>query len=77
MTIADRYECFNLEKIVEEIRDIDIETLKNNISNEAVEEMAYILSKVVLVGVCSACKEDMDNIYHILNTRYEIRGEVK
>lgn len=45
--------------------------------NEAVEEMAYILSKVVLVGICSACKEDMENIYHILNTRYEIRGEVK
>ena len=45
--------------------------------NEAIKETAYILSKVVLVGVCSACKEDIDNIYHILNTRYEIRGEVK
>ncbi|OEJ15440.1 hypothetical protein BFL38_14220 [Brachyspira hampsonii] len=41
MTIADRYECFNLEKIVEEIRDIDIETLKNNISAEKDEEKRY------------------------------------
>ena len=41
MTIADRYECFNLEKIVEEIRDIDIETLKNNISDEKDEGKRY------------------------------------
>lgn len=41
MTIADRYECFNLEKIVEEIRDIDIETLKNNISAEKEEGQRY------------------------------------
>lgn len=41
MTIADRYECFNLEKIVEEIRDIDIETLKNNISAEKDEGKRY------------------------------------
>lgn len=41
MTIADRYECFNLEKIVEEIRDIDIETLKNNVSAEKDEEKRY------------------------------------
>ena len=41
MTIADRYECFNLEKIVEEIRDIDIETLKNNISAEKDEAKRY------------------------------------
>ena len=41
MTIADRYECFNLEKIVEEIRDINIETLKNNISAEKDEEKRY------------------------------------
>ncbi|TKZ29882.1 VRR-NUC domain-containing protein [Brachyspira catarrhinii] len=41
MTIADRYECFNLEKIVEEIRDIDIETLKNNISAEKDDGKRY------------------------------------
>ena len=41
MTIADRYECFNLEKIVEEIRDIDIEILKNNISAEKDEAKRY------------------------------------
>ncbi|PCG20536.1 VRR-NUC domain-containing protein [Brachyspira sp. G79] len=41
MTIADRYEFFNLEKIVEEIRDIDIETLKNNISAEKDEGKRY------------------------------------
>ena len=41
MTIADRYECFNLEKIMEEIRDIDIETLKNNISAEKEEGQRY------------------------------------
>ena len=34
MTIANRYEFFNLEKIIEEIRDIDVETLKNNIAVE-------------------------------------------
>ena len=31
MTITDTYKCFNLEKIIEDLRDIDIETLKNNI----------------------------------------------
>lgn len=41
--------------------------------NEAVEKIAYILSKVVLVSVCCACKEDIENIFYILNTRYEIR----
>lgn len=41
MTITDTYECFNLEKIVEEIRDIDIETLKNNISAEKDEAKRY------------------------------------
>ena len=45
--------------------------------NEAVEKIAYILSKVVLVSVCCACKEDIENIFYILNTRYEIKGEVK
>ena len=41
MTIANKYEWFNLEKIVEEIRDIDIETLKNNIIAEKEEELKY------------------------------------
>ena len=53
--------------------------------NEAIKETAYaaggqssILSKVVLVNVCQACNEDLENMYHILSTRYEIRrGEVK
>ena len=41
--------------------------------NEAIKETAYILSKVVLVNVCQACNEDLENMYHILSTRYEIR----
>lgn len=41
MTIANRYEFFNLEKIIEEIRDIDVETLKNNIAVEKKEGLKF------------------------------------
>ena len=41
MTITDTYECFNLEKIIEDLRDIDIETLKNNILAEKEEGQRY------------------------------------
>ena len=57
------------------------ETMKCEVchKNEAIKETAYILSKVVLVNVCQACNEELENMYHILSTRYEIRreGEVK
>ncbi|MDA0066641.1 hypothetical protein OFS07_10575 [Brachyspira hyodysenteriae] len=34
MTITDTYECFNLEKIIEDLRNIDIKTLENNVAVE-------------------------------------------
>ena len=41
MTIADRYECFDLEKIIEDLRDIDIKTLENNAAVEQEEGIKY------------------------------------
>lgn len=41
MTITDKYECFNLEKIIEDLRDIDITTLENNAVVEQEEGLKY------------------------------------
>lgn len=46
--------------------------------NKAVKEAAYqIGSLITLVSVCNECALDIANSGNILNTRYEIRGEVK
>ena len=45
---------------------------------EANQNVAYkIKSSITLVSVCSECAMDIEDTNHILNTRYEIRGEVK
>ena len=41
MTITDTYECFNLEKIIEDLRNIDIKTLENNVTVERAEGLKY------------------------------------
>ncbi|MDA0073488.1 hypothetical protein OFT50_15610 [Brachyspira hyodysenteriae] len=41
MTITDTYECFNLEKIIEDLRNIDIKTLENNVAVERAEGLKY------------------------------------
>lgn len=41
MRITDKYECFNLEKIIEDLRDIDIKTLENNAAVEQEEGIKY------------------------------------
>ena len=45
---------------------------------KANQNVAYkIKSSITLVSVCSECAMDIEDTNHILNTRYEIRGEVK
>ena len=41
MRITDKYKCFNLEKIIEDLRDIDIKTLENNAAVEQEEGIRY------------------------------------
>ncbi|HJH54797.1 hypothetical protein [Brachyspira hyodysenteriae] len=46
--------------------------------NKAIKESAYkIGSLITLVSVCSECAMDIEDTNHILNTRYEVNGEVK
>ena len=45
---------------------------------EANQNAAYqIGSLITLVSVCSECAMDIEDTNHILNTRYEVNGEVK
>ena len=43
-----------------------------------VKEAAYqIGSLITLVSVCDECALDIANSSHILNTRYDFKGEIK
>ncbi|MCZ9888962.1 hypothetical protein [Brachyspira hyodysenteriae] len=46
--------------------------------NKAIKETAYQTgNSITLVSVCSECAMDIEDTNHILNTRYEVNGEVK
>lgn len=46
--------------------------------NKAGQNAAYqIGSLITLVSVCSECASDIEDTNHILNTKLEIKGDIK
>lgn len=45
---------------------------------EANQNVAYkIKSSITLVSVCSECASDIEDANHILNTKLELKGDIK